>query len=69
MTRYNRTVYPIETKLFPDEEQQFPGATLSVDVPRGSPVEGTALNWRLYMEDSPSVSGSIQLEELIKRRC
>ena len=58
-----RTIYPTEVKIFPSQEQAFPGATLTIDVPVGSSVDGAVLTWTLYLEDSPSISGSIQLAE------
>jgi hypothetical protein len=57
----------VADKLFPGQEQPFPGATLTLDISRES-IETAALIWRLYLEDSPPISGSIQLRDAISAK-
>ncbi|HEU0010520.1 MAG TPA: ATP-binding protein [Verrucomicrobiae bacterium] len=53
-----------EAKVFPEQSSVFPGSRLTVYVPAGTAIrEGTlgVLEWRLYLNDAPSVSGFVDI--------
>lgn len=66
--KYDGTLYGAggtlyEEKIFPGQEQHFPGTTMTLDIARSCVFEAPALIWTLYLEDSPPISGSIRLRE------
>jgi len=62
----SQTAYSFETRLFPLQEILFPGASFVAEVPIGFDVAGASLRWALYLDDSPALSGSVQLGELLR---
>jgi hypothetical protein len=62
----SQIAYSFETRLFPLQEILFPGASFVAEVPIGLDVAGASLRWALYLDDSPSLSGSVQLGELLR---
>lgn len=62
----NETQISSRAKVFPTEEQLFPGAKFIFKVPTDTDIQNAILNWTLYLEDSPPLSGSIPLGEKLK---
>lgn len=64
-TEYHGTrVDSVDTaKVFPDETQPFPGADFILSVPAGTSSVPARLVWILYLEDSPTQSGEIDIGE------
>lgn len=53
----------MEAKLFPGQEALFPAADITFKVPTHTDVRQLSLNWSLYLEDSPTLSGKVALGE------
>jgi hypothetical protein len=47
--------------LFPENSMPFPEASFTVRLPRAHKLAEAVLNWKLYLDDAPSTSGSIDL--------
>jgi hypothetical protein len=61
-----REVVPIrQTKLFPEEVMSFPDAKLVMHYPAGAIPKECTFHWTLYLDDTPSVSGEIDLAKVM----
>lgn len=56
-------LHSVDSKIFPSQERQFPGAALTFDLPGGSSLGESVLAWTLYLDDSPPISGQIRLSD------
>lgn len=54
-------VQTVDVRLFPEHTMPFPSATFEVHVPAGESISSVTVDWRLYLDDAPSQSGTIDL--------
>lgn len=58
-----------DSRLFPGQSLPFPGAGFVADVPPGGPISTDIIEWALYLDDAPSLTGFTELASVLKPAC